>query len=82
MIGASQASLYLEKHPDMQQGRRIRERFMEEYDRLRNEKKLTDDSLFWALYDFTSLHSNEPEKTRAGLSVIVYLFEKCEVFEK
>ncbi len=82
MIGASQVSLYLEKHPDMQQGRRIRERFMEEYDRLRNEKKLTDDSLFWALYDFASLHSNEPEKTRAGLSVIVYLFEKCEVFEK
>ena len=82
MIGANQVSLYLEKHQDMQQGKRIRERFVEEYRKLRNEEKLTDDNLFWALCDFASLHSNEPEKTRAGLSVIVYLFEKCEVFEK
>lgn len=82
MIGASQVSRYLEKHPDTQQGNRIRERFIQEYKRLRNEEKLTDDDLFFSLLDFSSLHSNEPEKTRAGLAVLVYLFEKCEVFEK
>ena len=82
MIGASQVSKYLAKHPDTQQGNRIREKFVQEYRRLRNEEKLTDDDLFISLLDFSSLHSNEPEKTRAGLAVLVYLFEKCEVFEK
>lgn len=82
MIGAHQVSLYLKKHPDMQQGKRIREKFVKEYKRLRNEEKLLDDALFWNLWDFASLHSNEPEKTRAGLSVLIYLFGTCEVFEK
>ena len=82
MIGANQVDQYLQKHPDTQQGNRIRERFVEEYERLRNEENLTDDDLFYSLLDFASLRSNESEKMRAGLSVLVYLFEKCEVFEK
>jgi hypothetical protein len=82
MIGANQVRQYLEKHPDTEYGNRIRERFVQEYNRLRNEEKLTNDNLFYSLLDFAALRSNEPEKTRAGLSVLVYLFETCEVFEK
>lgn len=82
MIGSNQVDEYLEKHPDTQQGNRIRERFVQEYERLRDDEKLTDDDLFYSLLDFASLRSNESEKMRAGLSVLVYLFEKCEVFEK
>jgi len=82
MIGSNQVDQYLEKHPNPQQGDQIRERFVQEYNRLRNEEKIKDDDLFYSLFDFASLHSNEKTKTRAGLSVLVYLFEKCEVFEK
>ena len=82
MIGSNQVSQYLEKHPNPQQGDQIRERFVQEYNRLRNEKRIKDDDLFYSLFDFAALHSNEKAKMRAGLSVLVYLFEKCEVFEK
>ena len=82
MIGSNQVSQYLQKHPNLQQGNQIRERFVQEYKRLYNEKKIKDDDLFYSLLDFASLHSNEEKKTRAGLSILVYLFEECEVFEK
>lgn len=82
VVGANEVGKYLDKHPDTQHGNRIKDRFVAEYKKLRNEKELTEDELFWALCDFASLHSSEREKIRAGLSVVVYLFEKCEVFEK
>lgn len=82
MIGSNQVNNYLQKHPNPKQGERIRERFVQEYMRLRNKEEIKDDDLFYSLYDFASLHSNEKAKTQAGLSVLVYFFEKCEVFEK
>lgn len=82
MIGAHQVGKYLQQHPNPQQGDRIRERFVQEYKRLRNEEQLRDDALFNTLLDFASSNSNEPKKTRGGLAVLVYLFEQCEVFEK
>ena len=82
MIGADQVSRYLERHPDIYYGDRIKEKFVVEYKRLQNEEKLTGDNLFWSLWDFASLHINKTKNTSAGLSILVYLFETCEVFEK
>ena len=82
MIGSKQVSLYLEQHPNLQQGNKISKRFVNEYERLRDVEKIKDDELFYQLYNFASLYSNKNKKTRAGLSVLTYLFEKCEVFEK
>lgn len=43
---------------------------------------LRGDSLFEALHDFASGRLSDFDRQSAGLAVLVYLFEKCEVFEK
>lgn len=56
--------------------------FVSEYERLRNEEGEKGDVLFERLLEFSSAGSNDFKQRAAGLSVLVYLFEKCEVFEK
>lgn len=60
---------------------RLRAGFVSEYNRLRNEG-YTGDSLFEALRQFASGNNTSFERQAAGLSVLVYLFHKCEVFER
>jgi hypothetical protein len=55
--------------------------FVKEYTRLKKENIVGDD-LFHALHDFSSSGSNDFKKKAAGLAVLTYLFECCEVFEK
>lgn len=55
--------------------------FTEKYKMLKNEG-LTGDSLFEALHVFASGGRTDFTHQSAGLAVLVYLFEKCEVFEK
>ncbi len=43
---------------------------------------LRGDSLFEALRDFSTAGSRDFQRQAAGLSVLVYLFEKCEVFQQ
>ena len=81
-IGANEVTKYLENHPDIDFGNRIRERFVNEYYKLRHHENFLDDELFWRLLDFSSLYSNDDKTKIAGLSVLTYLFEKCDVFEK
>jgi hypothetical protein len=47
---------------------------------LKNEG-VEGDILFDELHMFSSMDSNSFEYQAAGLAVLVYLFEKCEVFE-
>lgn len=50
-----------------------------------NEKlkeELSEDALFEELHLFAAGGSQDFDKSAAGLAVLVYLFEKCEVFEK
>lgn len=82
MIGSHQVKEYIEKHPDGDYGNRIRERFVNEYNQLFKNEKLVGDDMFYRLLDFASMKSNNPKKTGAGLSVLTYFFETCEVFEK
>lgn len=54
--------------------------FVTEYSHLR-EEGFDGDSLFEALHSFASGGSHEFLKQAAGLAILIYLFEKCEVFE-
>jgi len=45
------------------------------------ERGIQGDALFEALHDFASSSSSNFERQAAGLGVLCYLFQKCEVFE-
>lgn len=55
--------------------------FLEEYYRLKREGH-TGDDLFDLMCRFAQRGFKEQAKQSAGLAVLVYLFEACEVFEK
>lgn len=61
---------------------RLIDGFVEEYNRLRNEKGLVGDELFLGMVDFASSNSSDVKKRAAGIAVLTYLFTICEVFEK
>lgn len=56
--------------------------FVLEYERFRNEEGIKGDALFERMFEFSSAGSSDFKQRAAGLSVLVYLFEKCDVFEK
>ena len=55
--------------------------FIAEYDRLRGEG-LLGDQLFESLEDFAAQGRADLKHRSASLSVLVYLFERCEIFER
>lgn len=55
--------------------------FVLEYKRL-HEAGIRGDELFEQLIEFSCGGSGDFKQRAAGISVLVYLFEKCEVFEK
>jgi hypothetical protein len=65
--------------PDFPQ--RLKAGFVSEYNRLR-ASGLWGDALFLDLCNFSSGGSQEIKRKAAGLTVLAYLFECCEVFEK
>lgn len=58
---------------------RLKAGFVSEYNRLVGEG-LDGDYLFEALHDFSYGNHRDFRKQAAGLAVLVYLFQKCEVF--
>lgn len=60
---------------------RLKAGFLEEYYRLRKEGHRGDD-LFDLMCQFAQRGLKEQSKRSAGLAVLIYLFECCEVFEK
>jgi hypothetical protein len=61
---------------------RLADGLRREYGRLRAEEKLDGDDLFNQLYIYTSRNSMRIELQAAGLAVLGYFFEICEVFER
>jgi hypothetical protein len=59
---------------------RLAARFVAEYQRLRGEE-LAGDALFESLVQFSAGGSRDFPRVAAGVAVLAYLFEKCEVFE-
>ncbi|OQA19715.1 MAG: hypothetical protein BWY64_00679 [bacterium ADurb.Bin363] len=83
-MGLSQSLLvkdYLNKHPDIYFNERLKGGFIKKYDDLR-KIPLEGDSLFYGLLEFASNSSSDFKIQAAGLTVLVYFFELCEVFEK
>ena len=76
-----QVGQFIEKSPDIQFGERLTSGFVNEYKNLKNGG-LKGDELFTALLEFAGGNDSDFKKRAAGLTVLVYLFEKCEVFEK
>ena len=60
---------------------RLKAGFLEEYYRLRKEG-FRGDELFEFMCEFAQRGMREQSKRTAGLAVLIYLFERCEVFEK
>jgi hypothetical protein len=60
---------------------RLKAGFLEEYFRLRKES-ISGDELFDMMCQFSQRGQKDQCGKSAGLAILVYLFEKCEVFEK
>ena len=60
---------------------RLKAGFVREYQRLRSTG-LEGNALFNALHTFSCNRSSDYDLQAAGLAVLYYLFEKCEVFER
>jgi hypothetical protein len=84
IIGYSLRSLvknYLNMNPDILFGERLRAGFVRKYEELK-AKGLTGEEIFWDLFNFSSNNCREFNYSMAGLGVLVYFFEICEVLEK
>ena len=77
-----QVAHFIDNSPDVEFGERLKQGFVSEYEKILNGDKLKGDDLFNALLDFASGNNNDFKNRAAALSILVYLFEKCEVFEK
>src|SRR3989338_10573752 len=77
-----QVAHFIDNSPDVEFGERLKQGFVSEYEKILNGDGLKGDDLFNALLEFASGGSNDFKNRAAGLTVLVYLFEKCEVFEK
>lgn len=60
---------------------RLRNSFMQEYERLKSNG-LSGDALFESLHQFACPPEKTFEYQAAGIAVIAYLFEKCDIFER
>jgi hypothetical protein len=84
-LGLCRVSLvedYIQRNLDPEFGNRLRYRFVNNYLELREKDGLRGDDLFYALWQFASGNSTVFRVQAAGLTVLVYLFQACDVFEK
>ena len=83
MVRSQEVSGYLQNmstfDPDFPE--RLKSGFLSKYHGFR-EQGLEDDALFEAMREFAGGGSHDFKRQAAGLAVLVYLFESCEVFEK
>jgi hypothetical protein len=75
----TQVRTFIAKNPDFYYGERLRSGFVNQYGEL-YDQGLMGDALFYSLWDFASTKENDFKTKAAGLSVLVYFFELCEVF--
>jgi 5-methylcytosine-specific restriction endonuclease McrA len=81
MINTHQVKEYLNRHPDPEFSKRLKNEFVTKYIELRN-KNLHGDDLFYEQWDFASGNYSEFKYRAAGLTLLTYFFELCEVFER
>ena len=81
MSGVQQVKEYLNKNPDPHFLERLRSGFVIKYKDLKKQN-LNGDALFYDLLEFAWRGSNDFKEQAAGLTLLTYFFEICEVFEK
>jgi hypothetical protein len=79
---AKQVSDYINASIDIEFGERLKQGFADKYEQCKSDLKLSGDDLFMVLLEFAAGGSQEFKQKAAGLAILVYLFERCEVFEK
>lgn len=72
---------YLNRHPDPRFSKTIKNKFTSKYTELK-ESGMESVSIFFELWDFATNRSQDFALRAAGLAILTYLFEICEVFEK
>jgi hypothetical protein len=84
MLQVKQVANFIEKADSLSSGfsSSLVSGFVTQYEKLHNKDGLVGDALFEALHEFACNNTNDFKQRAAGLAVLVYLFEKCEVFEK
>ncbi len=82
MTQVTQVADFINRCPDIEFGDRLRQGFVVEYERLKNIENMAGDDLFNGLLSFAAVGATDFKQRAGGLAVLVYLFEKCEVFEK
>lgn len=82
MTQVRQVGHFIEQCPDIEFADRLTQGFVAEYSRLKNTEQIGGDDLFSAIHDYASGQSTDFKQRAAGLAVLVYFFEKCEIFEK
>ena len=70
---------FINDFPDPNFSERLKSIFVEQYRKLKND--LNGDELFYALWDFACGNTNEYKYRAAGLAVLTYFFQQCDVFE-
>lgn len=83
-MGMAQVKLvkeFIQSMPDAMYGERLRQGFVGKYEQLVKNERLKGDILFDSLLDFASMGSSDFQQRAAGLVVLSYFFESCDVFE-
>lgn len=70
---------YLNRNPDVNFAVRLRNGFINKYQELK--VSLSGDELFYAILDFASGSSSEFINQATALTVVVYFFQICDIFE-
>ena len=81
LLSVSRIEDYLNRHPDPRFADKLTKIFVEKYNVIKDEEN-DPISIFNSLWDFACNNQTEYSYRSAGLAILVYFFEKCEVFEK
>ncbi len=84
-MGMSRVKLvqdYISQSLDSEFGEKLKQGFIAEYCRLISDEKLQGDDIFDSFLDFASNSSSDFKSRAAGLAVLTYFFEQCDIFEK
>ena len=81
LMQSNQIAKYLNENVDPQFSEKLRGGFISKYMELKNQD-LDSNEIFFEMLDFASNYSRDFNKQAAGLSVLSYFFELCDVFEK
>ncbi len=81
LVQERQLEDYLNKNVDTTFSSRLRNIIIGKYNELK-EGGLQSDEIFYELLDFSSAYSSEFSQKAAGLTIVAYYFNVCDIFEK